>query len=419
MPDLVKFLCNSLLSWLAIQVCLTLVFLLSLHSNQKHLLPDDQLPKTAIILCLRGADPYLRQCLQALLRQNYPQYELKVVVDHQEDPAWNIAIDTIEKLGATNVEISYLRSVRNNCSLKCSSLVQAVSELDDSYKIVALVDSHTVVHRHWLRELVKPLAHPKVGATTGSPWYLPKGKHWWSLVPYISNVSLAIQKYLFGIPWGGSLAIKTEVIRQTGLLDKWSQALCEDIMIRKVLRKYGLRVKFIPSLLMVNREECDLPSLRDQIQRQLTCSRFYHPQPSAIIGDTISSILQPTLVLMCLLWALFTSQWDNFALLLGCYSSYTVGLLWLMLILEHGVQQITRDRNQPLARISFTTIIKLLIGIPLTQWFYGLGLLSSLGMSTLKWRGVTYEVKGPWNLQLIDYRPYQILDQPSDRKLSL
>jgi cellulose synthase/poly-beta-1,6-N-acetylglucosamine synthase-like glycosyltransferase len=407
MPDVEKFLCNSLLGWLAIQVCLTLVFLLSLHSNQKNLLPDDHLPKTAVILCLRGADPYLRQCLQALLRQNYPQYELKVVIDHQEDPAWNIAIDTIQELGATNVEISFLRSVRNTCSLKCSSLVQAVSELDDSYKIVALVDSHTVVHRNWLRELVNPLAHPKVGATTGSPWYLPQGNHWWSLVPYISNVSLAIQKYLFGIPWGGSLAIKTDVIRQTGLLDKWSQALCEDIMIRSVLRKHGMGVKFVPSLLMVNREQCDFPSLKDQIQRQLICSRLYHPQPSAIIGDTFSSIVQPTLVLICLLGTMFTWQWERAALLLGCYSSYTVGLLWLMLILEQGVQQNTRDRNQPRARISFITIIKLLIGIPLTQWIYGLGLLSTLGMSTVKWRGVSYRISGPWNIRLVEYQPYK------------
>ncbi|NJR75087.1 MAG: glycosyltransferase family 2 protein [Scytonema sp. CRU_2_7] len=408
MKELAIFLSKSLLGWLAIQMCLTVVFLLYLRSSQKNSLPDDQLPKTAVILCLRGADPFLTNCLRSLLNQNYPQYDLKLIVDSQEDPAWKIATDTIREQKATNVQISPLRIARQNCSLKCSSLVQAVSELDDSYKIIALVDSHTVVHRNWLRELVNPLAHPKVGATTGSPWYLPKGKYWWSLVPYISNVSLVIQKYLFGIPWGGSLAIKTEVLCQTGLLDKWSLALCEDIMIRSVLRKYGMRVKFVPSLLMVNREECDLPSLRDQIQRQLICSRLYHPQPTAIIGDTFSSILQPTLVLMCLLWALFTSQWQNFALLLGCYISYTVGLLWLMLILEQGVQQITRDRNQPLAQISFTTIIKLLIGIPLTQWLYGLGLLSTLGMSTINWRGVTYQISGPWNIRLEEYQPYKV-----------
>ncbi|BAY63010.1 glycosyl transferase family protein [Calothrix brevissima NIES-22] len=407
MPDLDKFLCNSLLGWLVIQVILTLVYLLSLYSNQKKLLPDDQLPKTAIILCLRGADRYLQQCLRALLQQNYPQYELKIVVDHQDDPAWNVAVDTVQALGVTNVEISPLRNVRNNCSLKCSSLVQAVSELDDSYKVVALVDSHSVVHPNWLRELVNPLAHPKVGATSGNCWYLPRGKYWWSLVPYISNVSLVIQKYLFGMPWGGSLAIKTEVIQQTGLLNKWSLALCEDILIGSVLRKHKLRVKFVPSLFMVNREENDLPSLRNQIQRQLISSRLYHPQPSAIIGDTISSIIIPTLVLMSLIWTSFTGQWENFKFLLGCYVSYTVGLLWLMLILEHGVQQMTRDRLQPIVPITFPTIFKLLIGIPLTQWIYGLGLLSTLGMTTITWRGINYRIFSAWNVRLEEYKPFR------------
>lgn len=407
MPDLDKFLCNSLLGWLVIQVILTLVYLLSLYSNQKNLLPDEQLPKTAIILCLRGADPYLNQCLRALLRQNYPQYELKIVVDHQDDPAWNVAVDTVQALGVTNVEISPLRNIRNNCSLKCSSLVQAVSELDDSYKVVALADSHTVVHPNWLRELVNPLAHPKVGATTGSCWYLPKGKDWWSLIPYVANVSLVIQKYLFGMPWGGSLAIKTEVIQQTGLLNKWSLALCEDILIGSVLRKHKLRVKFVPCLFMVNREESDLPSLRNQIQRQLISSRLYHPQPSAIIGDTISSILIPTLVLMSLLWASFIGQWENFNFLLGCYVSYTVGLLWLMLILEHGVQQMTRDRLQPIVPITFTTILKLLISIPLTQWIYGLGLLSTLSMTTITWRGINYRIFSAWNIRLEEYKPFR------------
>ncbi len=66
-----------------------------------------------------------------------------------------------------------------------------------------------------------------------------------------------------------------------------------------------------------------------------------------------------------------------------------------------------------------TTIIKLFLGLPFTQWVYGLAMLSSLWMPKVKWRGVTYEIKGPWNLRLLDYRPYQMLDQPSDRKLSL
>ncbi|BAY48506.1 glycosyl transferase family protein [Scytonema sp. HK-05] len=419
MKELAIFLSKSLLTWLGIQVCLAVVFLLYLRLSQKNSLPDDQLPKTAVILCLRGADPFLTNCLRSLLNQNYPCYDLKLIVDSQEDPAWKIATDTIHEQRATNVQISPLRIARQNCSLKCSSLLQAVSELDDSYKVVALVDADTVVHRNWLRELVSPLAHPKVGATTGNRWYLPTGRYWGSLVRYVGNVSTVVQMYLFRIPWGGTLAVKTELLRQTGLLDKWGQAFNEDTMIRKVLQKHGMQVKFVPSLIMLNREECELPSLKYSLMRQLLCSRLYHPLWLAVISDAISSILQPTLVILLFLAALLTGEWNVAALLFGCFSIYTLGLLFMMLALEQGVQQIIRKHGEPMTKLSAGTVVKMLIAIPLTQWVYGIAMVLSLGMRRVNWRGVSYRIKGPWGIRLVEYRPYELLDQPDDSKVSI
>ncbi|ARV57938.1 glycosyltransferase [Nostocales cyanobacterium HT-58-2] len=419
MNELAIFLSKSLLGWLAIQVCLTAVFLFSLRSFQKNSSPDNQLLKTAVILCLRGADPFLTNCLRSLLNQNYPQYDLKLIVDSQEDPAWKIATDVIYEQRATNVQISPLRMQRYNCSLKCSSLVQAVSNLDDSYKVVAFVDADTVVHPNWLRELVSPLAHPKVGATTGNRWYLPTGKYWGSLVRYVGNISTVVQMYLFQIPWGGSWAIKTELLRQTGLLDKWGQAFNEDTMIRKVLKKHGMQVKFVPSLIMLNREECELASLRYSLMRQLLSSRLYHPLWLAVVSDAISSILMPTLVIVLFVAALLTGQWNVAALSFGYFGSYTLGLLFMMLALEQGVQQVVRKHGEPMTELSATTVMKMLIAIPLTQWVYGLAMISSLGMQRVNWRGVSYQIKGPWGIRLVEYRPYQLLDEPNDSKVSI
>ncbi|BAY20502.1 glycosyl transferase family protein [Calothrix sp. NIES-2100] len=419
MNDWAVLLSQVLLGWLAIQVLLILIFLWNLRFHQGRLLPDEKLPKTAIVLCLRGADPFLPNCLRALLNQNYPQYDLKLIVDRQEDPAWKVATETIQELGATNVQISPLRFIRKNCSLKCSSLVQAVSELDESYQVIALVDADTVVHPHWLRELVSPLANPQIGATTGNRWYLPTGKYWGSLVRYIWNVSAVVQMYLYGIPWGGTLAVKTSVLHQTGLVDKWSKAFGEDTMMRSVLGKNKFQVKFVPSLLMLNREESDLPSLRYWLQRQLLASRLYHPWWLAVVGDTILTILLPSAIALLFLAALFSQQWHTAIFCLSCYGGYMLALLLLILVLETEIQQVIRRHGEPLTKLSTTAIGKIFFALPFTQWVYGLAMLSSLWMPTVKWRGITYEIKGPWNLQLQDYRPYQILDQPSDRKLSL
>ncbi len=419
MKELAILLSMVLLGWLVIQVSLCLLFLLYLRSQGKKSLPNDYLPKTAVVLCLRGADPFLSNCLRSLLNQNYPEYDLKLIIDSKSDPAWQIVKDTLSEQAATNVQVSFLRMPSPNCSLKCSSLVQAVSELDDSYKVVALVDADAVVHSNWLRELVSPLAHPKVGATTGYPWYLHTGRYWWSSVRYLWNVFAVVKMYFYRIPWGGTLALKTELIHTTGLLDKWKRAYGEDTMIRSVLAKHRMQVVFVPSLIILNREECDLPSLVDWTKRQLLSYRLYHPRWWAVIADSILTVLLPNLVLVLFLAALWTKQWDVVAIFLNSLGVYMQVLLFVAIALEKEVQQVLYKHDRQLPKISPATMMKMSIASPLTLWVYGLAMVSALWMTKVNWRGITYQVKGPWNIRLLKYRPYRLLDQPSDNQVSL
>jgi cellulose synthase/poly-beta-1,6-N-acetylglucosamine synthase-like glycosyltransferase len=419
MPDFMIFLSKSLLGWLVIQSCLTLVFLWYLRSYKPTSLPDEQLPKTAVILCLRGADPFLHNCLRSLLKQNYPQYDLKLIIDSREDPAFKIATETINELNATNVQISTLRAVRHNCSLKCSSLIQAVSDLDNAYPVIAFIDADTVAHPNWLRELVTPLLDDKVGLTTGNRWYVPTGNYWGSLVRYSGNVATVVQMFLFQIPWGGTLAIKTEVLNQIKLLDKWGEVLTDDMLLYKLLKQQKLQIKFIPSLLMLNREESSLNNVLESLKRLIIGSKLYHPRWLAIVSEAYSSILIPNVVIIVIFQLLFETQWYAAALLLFSYISYTIGLLLLMLLMELGIYKVLHNQGERIPKLSSYTILRMLISIPLTQWVYGLIMLSSLWTSTINWRGLTYRIKGRENIRLIEYRPYQWLDQPIDPKASL
>ncbi|AFY54732.1 glycosyl transferase [Rivularia sp. PCC 7116] len=409
---------QTLLGWLFIQIGLTLIFIFYLYSNKANSLCDSQLPKTAVILCLRGADPFLPNCIRALLEQDYPQYELKIIVDSQEDPAWQVANDTVAESNATNVQISPLKIASTVCSLKCSSLIQAVSELDSSYKVVALVDADAVVHPTWLRELVSPLMHPKVGATTGNRWYLSKGKYWGTLIRYIWNISAVIQMYLYGICWGGTLAIKTQVIHESRILEKWARALSEDTMLKAILAEHDLQVKFVPSLLILNREECTLPSLSNWIKRQLLISRLYHPQWWLVVVEAIFSILLPSVIFAFMLLNCLLGNWDISGLLLTCYSLYIFALLLITIAVEIAVRKVINYRWL-MPNLSLTTFMKNLIGIPLTHWFYGFALVSSMWISKVSWRNIVYRIKKPFNIQLTQYKPYQSDNQPVDDKVSL
>lgn len=175
----------------------------------------------------------------------------------------------------------------------------------------------------------------------------------------------------------------------------------------------------MPSLLIVNREETDLSNLIDYLKRLILYSRLYHPRWLALVSESVSSILFPTALIILILESFLQAKWEAAILLLGCYGVYTVGLLLIMLVLELEVQRVVRSNDQAIAKLSGATIVKMLIGIPLTQWVYGLAMLSSIWISTVTWRGVSYRVQGPWNVRLVEYRPYQWLDQPIDNKVSL
>ena len=63
-------------------------------------LPDEQCPKAVVILPLRGDDPTLRDCIEGLLSQDYPDYAIRVVIDHRDDPAWSVVEEVVKGRGA-------------------------------------------------------------------------------------------------------------------------------------------------------------------------------------------------------------------------------------------------------------------------------------------------------------------------------
>ncbi len=47
-------------------------------------------PQTAVILCVRGADPSLQDCLRGLAGQTHSHFTVHIVVDHRSDPALGV-----------------------------------------------------------------------------------------------------------------------------------------------------------------------------------------------------------------------------------------------------------------------------------------------------------------------------------------
>ncbi|PMB52223.1 glycosyl transferase family 2 [Fischerella thermalis CCMEE 5201] len=419
MNELVIAIFGILAVFVILQTLYVLAFISSMNLPSSKIIKDELLPKAAVILSLRGADPFLTDCIRALLQQIYPQYNLHIVVDSQQDPAWNIVNKTIQQAGATHVQVNPLIARHNTCSLKGSALVQAIDALDDSYQVVAFIDADVIAHPNWLRELVAPLMDERIGATTGNRWYMPQTGQWGSLVRYLWNAVAVVFMCIHQAPWGGSMAMRLSVLQRSRLLEIWKQSVSVDVPIYKALQAMDLNVKFVPTLMMPNREECNLARCLHFITRQLFVTRLYNPQWLLIVAQVFTSTLAVLLTIALLLIALIN---DNMGTAIGIavgFACYILAMVVQLVLVEQAVGRVIRARGESMTRFSALMMAKTLVAIPLTQLVYAVTVVSAILMRKVEWRGIMYQIKGPWNIRLIEYRPYQLSSQSVGSNVSL
>ena len=393
-------------SW-AVQALLVAGFVWRLRNFQRPLVSDAECPSAAVVLCLRGGDPFLGLCLERLFQQDYPNYRVLIVLDHPTDPAHEVLAQVLPKPRACSVELLSLDTSLDRCSLKCASLVQALKQLGDSVQIVAQVDADTITHPTWLRELASGLAPADVGAATGNRWYMPHELSLGAAVRYLWNAAAVVQMDWYRIAWGGSLAFKLEAIRQAELIDKWQHALCEDTMSFRQLAMAGYRVVFVPNLMMINRENCSLRNFYAWVQRQLLTVRLYHPAWYAVVGHGISSATLLVIGWGWCVWALLQGQIaSGIMLLLGMWG-FAVALLLLILPIESAVRRIGEARGEQVRWISRPRPLFWMAMLCATQSVYSAALLACMSLRYVHWRGIDYRVSGPWQIQRLNYAPYR------------
>jgi cellulose synthase/poly-beta-1,6-N-acetylglucosamine synthase-like glycosyltransferase len=361
----------------------------------------------------------LDRCLQGLLTQDYARYKVHIIVDSEKDPAWSVVTQFLnQNPTSVPIKLEALNQRKSTCSLKCSSLLQAIAHLDAACEVVAFLDADTVPHRTWLQELVMPLHQPQVGATSGYRWYLPDDSQWGSMVRHLWNLSAAVVMQSFHVAWGGTLAVKTYVLHESGLPELWARSLTEDVPIYQALKAKGWQISFIPSLLISNRERCDLPSFLRWSQRQSLLMRLYHPAWVFACADAVINMILLLGVLVALVYAGLTAQGTVVPWLLMGLGIYISGMAFLVHIIDQNVRQVI-TRREPLPPVSLTHQFKRLLAIPFSILVCGVSTLLTQRLYRVKWRGIEYQIQDPWTIRLVEYRPYFKVERPADPTASL
>jgi cellulose synthase/poly-beta-1,6-N-acetylglucosamine synthase-like glycosyltransferase len=384
-----------------VQLVPVLLYVRQLRRNDAPAPGLNQWPKIRVFVPLRGGDESQLRSLTRLLAQDYSNFEVQIVIDGQQDPAWRIVSDFLRQHPHDNVQLVPLRIKLATCSLLCSALVQFVEDLDESVELIAFCGADMRVPRGFLRELATAMNEPGVGGTLGGRWYAPRRGRWGSLARYVWNAGAIVPMWCAGIPWGGALTLRPRDIRASGLLDRWRHGMVEDAPVKSALASLGLKLKFVPSLLVINEEETNLTTCLRFVTRQLIWTRLYHPQWWLVVCNAALFTVTMLGPMVAAGWCAIAGHWTEASICLAAGVTYIGVSLALLLWIEHGAAGILRRHGESGIRLTPRILMSLFLVIPLTQLLYAVALLRCLVVRQVHWAGVDYDIRGPWNIHVV------------------
>jgi cellulose synthase/poly-beta-1,6-N-acetylglucosamine synthase-like glycosyltransferase len=345
-------------------------------------------------------DAHLRECLHGLLQQNYSNYAIYIVIDSKKDPAWSFVTKIIEDSQASNVSIEPLWQRIETCSLKCSALVQMASTVDPDTEVVAFIDGDVVPHQTWLRDLVAPFSKDDTGASYGIPWYFPPKLRWGSVVRKVWWMPSGLVSSLAGWVWGGTMALRMDVLKHPDLAKRWSHALSADTSVNAVVRTMGLNSVWVPSLFMPHFEETGLRFFCRQMARYLLSARLYLPFWWGVASFVIGLNLALAGSCVIAVVALSVGETNTAVIALASLSLYVISLTILLFCVERKVRAVVEPNWHSVSRMSALEMIQLALAIPIAHILYLVGVVCAHVNQTVSWRGVSYQVRSSWNIRM-------------------
>ena len=262
--------------------------------------PDSDLPVTALIVPVKGAEPGLAENLASLAAQDYPRFELVVCCADASDPALGVARASL----GPDCRITVAGDPPSDTGEKIHNLVSAVESAGEHPEVLAFADSDGHVSPDWLRKLVQPLQESGLGAVTAYRWHFPEDGGFWPLLRSVwdSSVATIMDTRDKSFAWGGGMALRRSVFDACRVRDFWSGAVSDDLRLTEALKRAGLGIRFVPEAMVATTGQCTGPEFLAWTVRQMTITRVYRFR--TWIAGCVSHIVYCTAQVLCLLQVL-------------------------------------------------------------------------------------------------------------------
>ena len=353
-------------------------------------------PRVALISPCKGLDTTFDRNIDALFDQDYPDYELFFVVESRDDPAHGQLEQIIDRRHSEGCAVKahlVVAGLAERCAQKIHNLLAAIDTLSADIKVMAFIDSDACPKAHFLSSLVHPLRCTTVGASTGHRWFVPTDSRLSSRVLSAMNAFFAstLGPHEWNAAWGGAMAIRRDIWDQTGVLNRWENAVSDDYTLTRAVREANLIIAFVPACFVASYESTTWGDMFSFARRQFIITRVCAP------GYWYLAILGIGHVL--------AGFWGGLAVTVVLLAKGSPGAAWAAilpatLMLLSGVKALLRQvmirRILPEDRKALFApgAIDVFLG-PLLHLFTFGCLLSSGLARTIIWRGIRYTLHGP------------------------
>lgn len=262
--------------------------------------------KAAIFVPCKGVEQDLKEHLDAIALQDSENLQVYYICESKSDPAFEIIDEIVKKRANTEVVISgkTVKSCQKNHNILAGMRLELAKK--DPADIFIIADSDIQPGKSWLEDLLLPLTSPEIAATTAYRWLKPeKFTFWGTMHAMLSGYLGTLMSSSKGM-WGGSMAIKREVLLQYGVLERWGETLGDDIPLMKVILENKLKRVFVPSCTAESRDVItDGKELYEWFVRQNQYLKIYCPTLWIITLiltciNSLSVILAPIFILISL-----------------------------------------------------------------------------------------------------------------------
>jgi ceramide glucosyltransferase len=382
------------------------------HYIRAHLnsIPRAWTPFATVFLPCKGLDFELERNVEALLKQEYPDFEVVFVTATSEDPS----LPLLRKVAAEfpQLRTKFVIAGRSNeRGEKVNNLLQAVSHADKCSAVFVFTDSDARPGETWLRDLISPLGEEQVGVSTGYRWLFPSRGNLASVLRSAWNASVVtvLGNHTLNFAWGGSMAIRRTTFERAQVLAHWKHSISDDYSLGQAIKKAKLKIHYEPRCLIASHGSCSWRELLEWSTRQIIITKVYWRRlwHLALVSHFIFvagwwwAVGQFTLAAWQSLTVRVTSSPMGLANPLRHY-----GTVISVIFLLGAVRGFLRTETVKLIQAKDRAEIQqfwwgYVLLSPIVSTLTAYNLAVSVLTSSLEWRGVRYELKSADEVRVI------------------